>query len=287
MRNVGGGTITLSGVSGPVTKAYLYWHGPTNSSNLNANASVTVTNPAGDVFAVAGINIGFSVDNNWGFANSQAYRADVTPAVAAVGGGNGNYILSGFGMDPNTSASGANTNGASLIVFLDDGISSNNRDVVLFHGNDSNQPNTFDANGWNVTLPGINYTSGAAELQLHVADGQTFQDDALILNGNTLAAAGAIFQGDSVPSANNGPANNGSLWDIKTYSVTSFLSPGANTLTMTTGVSQDFLGLVVAAVLLPPGAAPADAIITTVAVDLNFPFGVADGSVYIARSQQP
>ena len=281
MRNVGSGNINLSGVSGTVTKAYLYWHGPTNSSDPNANASVTVTNPAGNQFPVTGTNIGFSNDNCWGFINSQAYRADVTSAVAAVGGGNGNYILSGFGAS--ISNPGANTNGASLIVFFDDGNPSNNRDVVLFHGNDSNITNTFDANGWNVTLPGINYTSGAAEIQLHVADGQTLNDDALILNGNTLAPAGAIFQGDSVPSANNGPGNNGSLWDIKTYDVTSFLSPGSNTLTLTSGVADDCLALVVAAVVLPAGAAPAPpAVITTAASGLNFPFGVADGSVYIA-----
>ena len=59
-------------------------------------------------------------------------------------------------------------------AFFDDGDDSNNRDVVLFHGNDSNIANPFDADGWDVTLPGINYDTGAARMELHVSDGQTF-----------------------------------------------------------------------------------------------------------------
>ena len=73
-----------------------------------------------------------------------------------------------------------NVNGASLIVFYDDGNAANNRDVVLFDGNDSNIANAFDADGWNVSLPGINYVSGTAAISMHVSDGQSFADDALV-----------------------------------------------------------------------------------------------------------
>ena len=241
MRDNGIGTLTVSGVSGTVTKALLYWHGPTNSTDPAANAAVTF---AGN--AVTGTNIGFSSDNCWSYANSQAYRADVTTFVT----GNGSYSLAGFVKD-----SGAiNVNGASLIVFFDDGNAANNRDVVLFDGNDSNKPNAFDANGWNVSLPGINYVSGTANITMHVSDGQSYPDDALVLNGSTLVPAGAIFQGDSVPFGSFD--NNGHLWDIKSFDVTSFLSPGPNTLTLTTGYLNDCLSLVVAAIDLPAGAAP-------------------------------
>lgn len=245
MRNIGSGTITVSGISGTVKKAYLYWHGPTNSNNPNANATVTVNGQT-----VVGTNIGFSDNNCWGFNNSQAYRAaaDITPIVAVQG--NGVYNLSNF-LKPNV-----NVNGASLIVFFDDGNNANNRDVVIFDGNDSNIPNVFDANGWNVTLPGINYTAGTATMQLHVADGQDFPDGALILNNVTLVPAGSIFQGNSVPSANNGPGNNGSLWDIKSYDVTAFLTPGVNTLSLRSSALNDCLSLVVALIDLPAGAAP-------------------------------
>ncbi|MEA2662709.1 MAG: hypothetical protein QOH08_2281, partial [Chloroflexota bacterium] len=41
MRGNGVGTITLAGVSGTITKALLYWHGPTNNANPAVNAQVT------------------------------------------------------------------------------------------------------------------------------------------------------------------------------------------------------------------------------------------------------
>jgi hypothetical protein len=253
MRNVGSGTITLGGVSGTVTKAYLYWHGPTNSSDLNANASVLVNGQP-----VVGTNIGLSNDNCWGYSNSQAYRADVTSLVSSTG--NGAYSLTGFGLGS------VNTNGASLIVFFDDGNPGNNRDVVLFEGNDSNIDNSFDAPGWNVTLSGINYTSGTAAMQLHVGDGQLWSDAPLILNALTLAAEPQIFDGTSVPP---GTDTMYGLWDIKTFDVTSFLNPGPNTLSLTTGVAGDCLSLVVAAVDLPAGAAPGRQISLTPASALN------------------
>jgi len=34
--------LVLSGVSGTVTRAYLYWQGPTQTENPNANAEVQV-----------------------------------------------------------------------------------------------------------------------------------------------------------------------------------------------------------------------------------------------------
>ena len=191
------GTLTVAGVSGTVTKAYLYWHGPTRSADLAANAAVSFA-----ATAVTGSNIGLSNDNCWSYDNSQAYRADVTSLVS----GNGAYALANFTKD----SGNVNVNGASLLVFFDDGNATNNRDVVLFDGNDSNIVNTFDADGWNVSLPGINYTSGTAAFTLHVSDGQDFDDDALILNASTLAAAGDLFRATrcrverSIPTVTSG-----------------------------------------------------------------------------------
>ena len=63
-------------------------------------------------------------------------------------------------------------NGVSLIVFFDDGDDTNNRDIVMFDGNDSNVNNNgFDADGWNFSLTGINYDSGTASMDVHVSDG--------------------------------------------------------------------------------------------------------------------
>jgi hypothetical protein len=241
MRGAGTGTITLSGVSGTVTKAYLYWHGPTNSSDPLANATVLFGGTS-----ILGTNIGFSSDNAWGFLNSQAYRADVTSLVS----GNGSYSLANFNKP------GIEVNGASLMVFFDDGNAANDRDVVLFNNNDSNAPNSFDADGWNVSLPGINYTSGTAAVTMTVSDGQNFADDVLRINGTAVAGPGAVFDGTTTPRNPGGPVSNGALWDIRSFDVTAFLSPGSNTLTVTTGVNTDYLSLVALAIDLPAGAAP-------------------------------
>src|SRR6185295_4890112 len=139
LRNVGSGTITLRGMTGTVHQAWLYWAGPSNSTNPAANASITFSG-----HAIRGQQIGFTSDNCWGYRNSQAYRADVTAIVA--GKGNALYGISGL-LKQGTNI---NANGASLLVFYNDRFASNDRDVVLFDGNDSNAPNPYDALGWNV-----------------------------------------------------------------------------------------------------------------------------------------
>jgi hypothetical protein len=243
LRGLGSGNLELSGVSGTVTRAYLYWHGPSDADPAGpGNRDISFAGSD-----ISGTFLGVSSDNCWGFANSLAYRADVTSLVS----GNGTYALANL-IKANPRI---DINGVSLIVFFDDGDDSNNRDVVMFDGNDSNINNIYDAPGWNITLAGIDYTDGEANAQFHVGDGQAFPDAAVIANGETIAPAGAVFQGDSVPSA-GGPDTNGLLWDIKSFSVTSLLSPGLNTLNITTGVASDCLACMLIAIDLPAGAAP-------------------------------
>ena len=245
MRGNGTGSINLSGVSGTVTEAYLYWHGPNNSSDNNNNANVTF-----DGNNVTGTFLGVSNDNCWGFQNSLAYRADVTSLVS----GDGTYALTNF---INTDASGAisEINGASLIVFFNDGDSTNNRDVVMFDGNDSDVPGTAgELDGWNITLNGINYTSGTANAQFHVGDGQPFADGTLTANGSVLDS-GQVFDGNTIAGGTNTDPYT-QLWDIKDYSVTSLLSPGLNTLNINMTHVNDCLSCVLIAIDLPAGAAP-------------------------------
>ena len=194
LRGTGASSINLSGVSGTVNQAYLYWHGPTNSTDPTHNANINfVSTP------ISGTNIGFSDDNQWARANSQAYRADVTTLVT----GNGNYSLSG--LVPN------DTNGASLVVFFDDGDSTNNRDVVLYDGNDANDVNIYDPYGWDITLSGINYSSGTASLLFGVSDGQSWLSDPLLPNGTTIAGPAVVFDGPTVPTTAGTTVTNGSL----------------------------------------------------------------------------
>lgn len=244
MRDVGTGTVTVSGVTGTVTRAILTWHGPTQVSDPTANATVTF-----DGTSITGTNIGLSADNNWGFANSQAYSADVTALVS----GDGAYSLENFLKD----AGRININGVSLEVFYDDGDSTNDRDIVLFHGNDSNIQSIYDPTGWQAVLNGIDYSGGPASLVFGVSDGQDFgNDEALRLNGNIFIPAGPTWQGDSVPSGIGG-ASNGKLWDIKSFDLAAFLALGLNNLSLTTDpVLTDALGLIHLAFNLPAGAAP-------------------------------
>lgn len=246
MRGIGTGSINLSGVTAPVNQAYLYWHGPTNTTNATANATVNFNGNS-----VTGTNIGFSDNNCWQFLNSQAYLADVTSFVT----GGGAYSLAGFVQN------GADINGASLLAFFKDGDTTNNRDVVLFHGNDSNINNIYDPPGWDINLTGINYDGmGSARLVMGVSDGQSFPDDALTytLNGvpqTPLAPTGPIFEGDSVPNGPSAANTNGGLWDIKPFSL-NLGAAGPKTIRITTGVNSDCLSAVHVAVDLPAGAAP-------------------------------
>lgn len=241
MRGLGTGSITVAGVSGTVTRALLYWQGPTRSTSSSANAAVRFAGTT-----VTGTQIGFASDNCWGFTNSQAYRADVTALVP----GNGSYSLADF-LKPD-----ADINGVSLLVFFNDGNPANNRDVVIYEGNDSTIISPFDPGGWDATLAGINYSGGSANLQLHVGDGQRFTDDAVVVNGTVVAPAGAVFEGGSVPNGASAASTNGGLWDIRSFDVTSLLSPGPNTLNLTSGHFSDCLSLVVIAFDLPAGSAP-------------------------------
>jgi hypothetical protein len=254
MRNLGSGPLNVTGLSGTVKKAYLYWHGPTNSStNPNINANVMLNG-----IPIVGTNIGFSGDNNWLATNSQAYRADVTTIVAPIG--NGSYSLSGFAAGP-LPQNPNNTTGVSLVVIYDNGNASDNRDIVIYQGNDSNctandcpsQPQYDPPGSWTAQVSGFQYVAGTVSLQFHVADGQLYDENSLKVNGFTIAPPPSVFDGLSVPSA-GGPLPEcnvippdpdcfGSLWDIKTWDITSYLSPGAVSLSVT-GMQYDFnLGL--------------------------------------------
>ena len=245
MRGQGTGAIVVSGISGTVTAAYLYWMGPGNDS-FDTNASVVFNGTS-----VTGVNIGTSDDNCWDLQNSQAYRATVTGLVP----GNGTYALGNF---RKTGPPLAEVNGVSLVIFYDDGVASNNRDYVIFNGNDSNISNPFDANGWNAMLSGIRYTSGPASMHAIVSDGQIFPDGEFRINGVAiLPRGGSNWQGNTLPDQGTASSTGGGLWDHRTFDVTSLLAPGSNTLTVQpTPDDDDCLGLIALIFDLPSGAAP-------------------------------
>ena len=148
----GTGSISVSGITAPVIGAFLYWHGPTNSSDPASNASVTFGGTP-----ITGTNIGTASDNNWSFTNSQAYRADVTSLIT----GNAAYSLSNF---VKAGPPAVDINGVSLIVFYNDANSANDRNVVLWNGNDSNIAFGSDPADWSETISGVQYQGGTASL---------------------------------------------------------------------------------------------------------------------------
>ena len=85
----GSGTITIAGVSGTVTHAFLYWHG-INNTGVGAvydNSIVTINGNS-----VTGTSLGDATTNCWGDGSSRAFEADVTAFVA----GNGPYMRTEF-----------------------------------------------------------------------------------------------------------------------------------------------------------------------------------------------
>ena len=134
------------------------------------------------------------------FVNSQAYFADVTSLVS----GNGSYSLANFVK----SGGAVNVNGASLVVLYDDGNPTNDRDIVIFDGNDSTEATSFDAE----RLDGH-----AARHQLQRRLGEpgpacvrravraAFDDSALFVNSTQIVAQGPIFSGNTVPNAAAAP----------------------------------------------------------------------------------
>ena len=147
MQGIGTGTMTVSGVSGTVTKAY----------PLLARADELERPVAERRRQLRRDSVGHEhrplLRQRLGHANSQAYRADVTSLVT----GNGTYSLANF--RKTRQRQDQRRLADRLLRRRDPG---NNRDVVMFDGNDSNFPDSFDADGWNVVLPGINYVDGSA-----------------------------------------------------------------------------------------------------------------------------
>ncbi len=251
LRNVGSGTINVGGLNGTVTKAYLFWHGVTNTFDPTANSNIQVND-----LTVSGTPLGTSYNNNWDYFYSQAYRADITGLVGF--NPNRSYLLNGFGNGT------FNPNGATLIIFYNDTNSANDYDVTIVNGNDSNVASSFDPSGWDANFGQIyDYNVAGDILTLIVADGQTGRDPAMIIAGRirtqVLRNAGPTFQGNTVPSANNGPHNNGNLWDLADFNLDPYIevAPGYNNIRLIMDSpfysDDDDLSLVAALACVPIG----------------------------------
>jgi hypothetical protein len=274
LREVGRGQIDLTGVSGTVTKAFLYWHGHGHPNDYDPNRTtgalyLTDLADPSTPHLVTGDLIGTSGSDGWAFdpynlTIGQAFRADVTSLVH----GNGSFFVSNFNPFALT------VQGASLVVIFDDGNPDNNRDIVIADGCDQNSANAYDAGGWNISFPGVRYALGdSVEMEFHVSDGQTqYLESAIYLNGQLLAPTvpiistkpsslgqliGQIFDGSAPYNTSSGFRKaffTGSLWDIKSFNIVPLLLPGINNLYITSGYEDDDLTVVVLIAKLKSGA---------------------------------
>jgi hypothetical protein len=252
--DTGTGSLALSGVSGGVQKAYLYWHGINNNGGAYNKPTITFAGQS-----VTGASLGISGTNCWGNGQSQAFEADVTSLVA----GNGSYSLSGL-----AGGTGEHPNGASLVVLYNDGNAANNRDFVFFTGNDSSSSATTfgDPDLWHASLPGIDYTGGSVYATVHVADGQDDLTDAPLrfsTSGGsvTIADNATLYDSVSVPSGGLYRTSNtaDSLYDIHTFDITAAFGAGTGTRTLavdSTERGNDCLALINMTLSFKPGDAP-------------------------------
>ena len=292
----GTGTLNLSGVSGTIKLALLYWHGidrpGQGGDGVYDNPQVSF---AGEM--VTGVAIGDGPTNCWpkgppqtpgatptpAPGSSRAYRADVTSLVT----GNGNYAIGGL-----AAKTGHDGNGASLVVVFDDGEPLNDHDLIIYEGNDANVADGYpgESDGWAAALDQIPYAGGAVSAELHVADGQQLTDDVITFSTGAPAQeeldTAQRWDGISVPDADHGratdPGEEGGLWDIHRFDVSGlFTGAGMHTLTISGQVeTDDCVALIVALVELQaiqptptatPTETPVPPTVTTTATTTNSP----------------
>src|SRR6185503_14563471 len=151
-----------------------------------------------------------------------AYFADVTDHVT----GNGTYALTGL-----TTSGTYKINGASLIVTFDDGDPSNDKDLIIFEGNDSTDRDNYSGvedKGWHGLLEDVPYKGGTVRMQFHVADRQSVNegyDSAVKLQSTAsdilfLSDTTSTFDGKTVPFEGTSRSPGDTLWDIETFEVT-------------------------------------------------------------------
>lgn len=248
----GPGNLVISGVQGGARKAFLYWHGIDNSGAGAVYDNETITF-AGQ--SVTGTSLGDTETNCWGAGSSRAFFADVSALVP----GNGSYTISGL-----NGKTGHSGNGASLVVLFDDNNPDNDRDLVFFEGNDSNFVEfgfPGETNGWAASLPGIQYNGGSVYAQLHVGDGQFFNDGSISFTSAdtvTIEDSTLLWDGLSVPNAGYSRGGTDGLWDIHTFDITAAMgTPGVKNISFSGMIpTEDCHSLVALMLDLGAGSAP-------------------------------
>lgn len=229
-------------LAGSIQQAYLYWGGP---SDINVASAVPSISFQGN--ALTGTSLGVGFGNFAGYETYQAYRADVTSILAGGFGAGATFSVENL---LNYGGGEVNVSGASLMVIFNDGNAFNNRDLVLFDGNDSNG-SPEDGYAWHVSLANINYAGGAANLYIGVGDGDPeYEDGQLFLNGQFL------FPNEFNGSILGSGADTAGFWDLAGYDISGILAPGSNNVLLDSVLYNDYTSLIHGFVDMPSAEQP-------------------------------
>lgn len=249
----GSGTIVLSGITGPVDTAYLYWYGIDADSQGAGDGNYDNANVMINGNAVVGAPLGTSGTNCWGNGNSVAYRADVSAYVAA----DGPYLITDL-----SDGVGHDANGASIVVTFDDGDDSNDRNLYFLEGNDSNVDFEYpgEDDGWHGILDPVVYSGGDIGIQFHGGDGQSAVDDTLTIwtvNGLVdILDTPALWDGLSLDNAGTSRHQNpiNGLYDIHDFDITPVFNGELGPVALNIGgqlLVSDCIGAILAVVDKP------------------------------------
>jgi hypothetical protein len=237
---VAGTPLTVTGLVGQVRQSWLYVHSaimPTFPTLRGVNLGAS-----GRIAEVVGVAADSCETTNRSFLT----RFDVTDLVHS----NGVYFLGNL-FEGAAGEVFRTVNGVSLLVCYDDGDDSNNVDLTLYHGNDSNEDGLYDPTGWQTLLSDLVYAGGTAKLGLHVAYGEALPEAPIAINGLLWQAQTNHFDGLSVPKVSSEAL---ALWDVVEFDLAPQLLPGTNQLLFTsnrTTNTQDCVNLCLATVTQP------------------------------------
>ncbi|HEY5238554.1 MAG TPA: hypothetical protein VIJ62_09260 [Rhizomicrobium sp.] len=249
LRNRSQGVIHISGVTGKVQRAYLYFTYLFSATPPKA-IPITVTRlfPSPSATAHATVSaklVGTSTDPCWGSSGGAVYRATVPTGLAKA---NGEYQI-----QPDASVVGLNTGedpwDSNVVFPLDEGatlvlIGTGSQTVDLFGGKLAGHE--FGGTSFSYNLALSSAPSGTVLMDSFGADGQTGggrtsgdTDDTVTVNGTQISGVGSSGDTDSDWDGSSGfPLPQ--LWDDVGHDITS-AAAGAGTLAVTISAPNDCL----------------------------------------------
>jgi hypothetical protein len=240
MRNRRNGAVEISGIVGPVKRAYLYW-AFLYSAAPPSTQSITFCKPSASGSYTCGSKLGnllaTGLDTCWRSAGVAVYRADVTSSMA----GNGVYPIglssgasaTGGGADPWTSLSFPAAEGVSLVVI------GTGRQTVSVYDRGLSGATFYGSTSYTLTLPGGVRNTPVLWDNIG-ADGQTSFERAsgfgvgkekTFVNNVQIAGPGATVSGSRPESDWDGGVGSPSpkLWDVTGHAL-SGVSNGVTSL---------------------------------------------------------